>query len=191
MKKHVLVTGGAGFIGHHMIRRLLKHEEYEITCLDRLDFSGNLNRLSELGQEFVVDYYHPVERFQTTMDYIQLIDLHSKSVGYSVYHFTAFPLFQGETDIPNNPKLEEIYKEFQIENAYLLDSSLESFRLENYNISTTHRYTKNDYHPTPLCHWDYVEKNIALKLGIELTQSNKVNILKEQDNLIQRGITIR
>jgi len=52
MKKTILLTGGAGFIGHHMIRRLLKHQEYNIISLDRLDFAGNLNRLSELKSEY-------------------------------------------------------------------------------------------------------------------------------------------
>jgi dTDP-glucose 4,6-dehydratase len=53
-EKTILVTGGAGFIGHHMIRRLLK-DGYNIISMDRLDFSGNLNRLHELGQEFGTD----------------------------------------------------------------------------------------------------------------------------------------
>lgn len=48
MSKNVLVTGGAGFIAHHVIRLLLDKTDWNITCLDRLDYSGNLNRLDEI-----------------------------------------------------------------------------------------------------------------------------------------------
>lgn len=46
--KWALVTGGAGFIGHHLIQHLLVNTDWGIVCLDRLDTSGNLNRLSEI-----------------------------------------------------------------------------------------------------------------------------------------------
>jgi dTDP-glucose 4,6-dehydratase len=45
----VLITGGAGFIGHHMVEKLAKETNWQITVLDRLDDSGNMNRLSELN----------------------------------------------------------------------------------------------------------------------------------------------
>jgi dTDP-glucose 4,6-dehydratase len=43
--KRVLVTGGAGFIAHHLIDEILIRTDWEIVSLDRLDYSGNLNRL--------------------------------------------------------------------------------------------------------------------------------------------------
>jgi dTDP-glucose 4,6-dehydratase len=51
MSKRVLITGGAGFIAHHVIERILRTTDWEIVSLDRLDFSGNLNRLADMMQE--------------------------------------------------------------------------------------------------------------------------------------------
>ena len=51
--KHVLITGGCGFVGHHVVQYLLNNTDWNITILDRLDFSGNQNRLYEtLGWEY-------------------------------------------------------------------------------------------------------------------------------------------
>lgn len=50
--KRALITGGAGFIAHHLIGKLLRETDWEIISLDRLDFSGNLNRLHDLMQDF-------------------------------------------------------------------------------------------------------------------------------------------
>jgi dTDP-glucose 4,6-dehydratase len=44
----VLITGGAGFIGHHFCEHILRNTDWEIVSLDRLDTSGNLNRLADL-----------------------------------------------------------------------------------------------------------------------------------------------
>ena len=46
--KRVLITGGAGFIAHHLIGEILKTTDWEVINLDRLDYSGNLNRLHHL-----------------------------------------------------------------------------------------------------------------------------------------------
>ena len=48
MSKKILITGGAGFIAHHLIDKILSSTDWEIITLDRLDFSGNLNRLQEV-----------------------------------------------------------------------------------------------------------------------------------------------
>jgi dTDP-glucose 4,6-dehydratase len=48
MSKRILITGGAGFIAHHVVDKILSTTDWKIITLDRLDFSGNLNRLNEV-----------------------------------------------------------------------------------------------------------------------------------------------
>lgn len=48
MSKTVLVTGGAGFIAHHVIEYILDNTDWNVVCLDRIDTAGNLNRLSDV-----------------------------------------------------------------------------------------------------------------------------------------------
>tara|TARA_B100001248_G_scaffold3325_1_gene2638 strand:+ start:32284 stop:33315 length:1032 start_codon:yes stop_codon:yes gene_type:complete len=52
--KKVLITGGAGFISHHLIYFLIKNTEWSIVSLDRLDYSGNLNRLDSILSLFSI-----------------------------------------------------------------------------------------------------------------------------------------
>lgn len=54
MSKKILITGGAGFIAHHAVHKILSETDWEIVTLDRLDFSGNLNRLKEVVDAFPV-----------------------------------------------------------------------------------------------------------------------------------------
>lgn len=57
MSKTILITGGAGFIAHHLVDKILSETDWRIVTIDRLDYSGNLNRLNE-----VVMNYPAIER---------------------------------------------------------------------------------------------------------------------------------
>lgn len=49
MKQSILVTGGAGFIGSHLIRRLVtRYPDYRIINFDALTYAGNLENLRDI-----------------------------------------------------------------------------------------------------------------------------------------------
>lgn len=50
--KRVLVTGGAGFIAHHLIDMIIQTTDWEIVTLDRLDYSGSYNRLHDILKDY-------------------------------------------------------------------------------------------------------------------------------------------
>lgn len=48
-KRHILITGGAGFIGSHVVRLFVnKYPEYNIVNLDKLTYAGNLANLKDV-----------------------------------------------------------------------------------------------------------------------------------------------
>jgi dTDP-glucose 4,6-dehydratase len=50
--KHIMVTGGAGFIGSNFVRTMLdRHPDYHILVFDKLTYAGNLDNLLDVDDD--------------------------------------------------------------------------------------------------------------------------------------------
>jgi dTDP-glucose 4,6-dehydratase len=72
-KRNILITGGAGFIGSHVVRLFVtKYPDYHIVNLDKLTYAGNLANLKDVEGEpnytfvkgDICDYERMVELFR-------------------------------------------------------------------------------------------------------------------------------
>ena len=73
-KRNILITGGAGFIGSHVVRLFVnKYPEYRIINLDKLTYAGNLANLKDIENQpnyvfikaDICDFEKMLETFRT------------------------------------------------------------------------------------------------------------------------------
>jgi len=77
MKKTLLITGGAGFIGSHVVRRFVnKYQDYIIINADKLTYAGNLENLTDIENK--TNY-----RFEK----IDIVNKHQVLDLFKKYHF--------------------------------------------------------------------------------------------------------
>jgi len=83
--KNIVITGGAGFIGSHVIRHFLhKYPDYKIINLDKLTYAGNLENLEDLIN-------HPNYNFEQVdvNDFDKVLSIFQKYNIDSVIHLAA------------------------------------------------------------------------------------------------------
>lgn len=85
MVKKILITGGAGFIGSHVVRRFVtQYPEYQIFNLDALTYAGNLENITDIEN---AANYHFIKGDITEADFIA--DLFQKHQFDGVIHLAA------------------------------------------------------------------------------------------------------
>ncbi|TCC82921.1 dTDP-glucose 4,6-dehydratase [Pedobacter hiemivivus] len=83
--KKILVTGGAGFIGSHVVRRFVNnYPQYEIVNLDKLTYAGNLANLTDVEDK---SNYRFVKADIT--DAVEINNLFQKEQFDAVIHLAA------------------------------------------------------------------------------------------------------
>jgi dTDP-glucose 4,6-dehydratase len=80
MKKNVMITGGAGFIGSHVVRLFVqRYPEYTIVNFDQLTYAGNLENLKDVeaapNYRFVKGNILDPEAIAKTFDEFQITDI--------------------------------------------------------------------------------------------------------------------
>lgn len=84
-KRKILITGGAGFIGSHVVRLFVnKYPDYEIYNLDKLTYAGNLKNLTDIEN---APNYHFVKI--DLVDALALTNLFNEHQFDSVIHLAA------------------------------------------------------------------------------------------------------
>jgi len=84
VNRKILITGGAGFIGSHVVRKFINNGKYEVYNLDNLTYAGNLENLTDIEND---ENYHFVKGDICDFDFVNSLFLEHDFFG--VIHLAA------------------------------------------------------------------------------------------------------
>ncbi|SOC20398.1 UDP-glucuronic acid decarboxylase family protein [Rhodobacter maris] len=93
-RKRILVTGGAGFIGSHLIDRLL-HQGHEIICVDNL-FTGTKRNIDHLHNHARVEFMRHDVTFPL---YVEVDEIYNLACPASPVHYQHDPVQTTKTSV--------------------------------------------------------------------------------------------
>lgn len=134
--KRILVTGGAGFIGSHLCKRLVENGD-EVICMDNL-FTGSKQNIREL-----MDYNNfEFLRHDITKElYIEVDQIYNLACPASPVHYQYNPIKTIKTSILGAMNMLGLAKRV---NGRILQAS------------TSEVYGSPEVHPQPECYWGNV-----------------------------------
>jgi UDP-glucuronate decarboxylase len=134
--KKILVTGGAGFVGSHLCKRLL-NEGNEVICLDNY-FTGNKKNIVELLDN---PYFEMVRHDITEPYYAEVDEIYNLACPASPVHYQFNPIKTMKTSVMGAINTLGLAKRV---GAKILQAS------------TSEVYGDPDVHPQPESYWGHV-----------------------------------
>ena len=130
----ILITGGAGFIGSHVVRRFVNlYPNYEIVNLDKLTYAGNLENLKDIEHK---DNYRFVKGDIVDSNFID--DLFEQEKFDSVIHLAAESHVDRSITMPTEFVLTNVLGTVNLLNAYKAHRNKEDGIF--YHVSTDEVY---------------------------------------------------
>jgi UDP-glucuronate decarboxylase len=136
MKKRILVTGGAGFVGSHLCERLLK-ENHTVLCLDNF-FTGNKKNVENFSANpnFSLITHDICAPFDQEVD-----EIYNLACPASPIHYQYDPIYTTKTSVLGAINVLELAKKY---NAKVLQAS------------TSEVYGDPEVHPQNEKYWGHV-----------------------------------